>query len=426
MAEIVRAADPDVSVPVAVLEATRALLRVTTASEARLLGEELVRRLGGELATPETESRSVIPADLSFGDGAPVLAAAQAGSAARSLIERYLTAYLLDASYALELNLRGERLAEFASIDSLTGLLNRRMLDRALGRLAGKDTVILLDLDHFKHVNDEFGHAAGDDVLRAFGRALRSAGRGSEVIGRFGGDEFVGVLDAPGNGPDVFLERFRRDWLAARPLPVTFSAGVARSVGDPDETIGLADEALYRAKKAGRDQWCWSTSAKPLTTAAPTEYVQPYLKYAVAGRRRPAVRLVSNLLDNRVTLGLIVEDLLAVAQHVVGDRWQRNELTAADEHLATGVAAAVMDALSGDPDAPRSRSDRHHVRRGRLALTGRANVRRVAAVTRSGGHRPRGVHPDRRRCRVPRPLRRRLAGDLVQYAHILPRCAAPG
>ncbi len=111
MAEIVRAADPDVSVPVAVLEATRALLRVTTASEARLLGEELVRRLGGELATPETESRSVIPADLSFGDGAPVLAAAQAGSAARSLIERYLTAYLLDASYALELNLRGERLA---------------------------------------------------------------------------------------------------------------------------------------------------------------------------------------------------------------------------------------------------------------------------------------------------------------------------
>ena len=214
MAEIVRAADPDVSVPVAVLEATRALLRVTTASEARLLGEELVRRLGGELATPETESRSVIPADLSFGDGAPVLAAARAGSAARSLIERYLTAYLLDASYALELNLRGERLAEFASIDSLTGLLNRRMLDRALGRLAGKDTVILLDLDHFKHVNDEFGHAAGDDVLRAFGRALRSAGRGSEVIGRFGGDEFVGVLDSPGNGPDVFLERFRRDWLA--------------------------------------------------------------------------------------------------------------------------------------------------------------------------------------------------------------------
>jgi len=352
MAKVVRAADPDASVPVAVLEATRALLRVTTASEARLLGEELVRRLGGELATPETESRSVIPADLSFGDGAPVLAAAQAGSAARSLIERYLTAYLLDASYALELNLRGERLAEFASIDSLTGLLNRRMLDRALGRLAGKDTVILLDLDHFKHVNDEFGHAAGDDVLRAFGRALRSAGRGSEVIGRFGGDEFVGVLDAPGNGPDVFLERFRRDWLAARPLPVTFSAGVARSVGDPDETIGLADEALYRAKKAGRDQWCWSTSAKPLTTAAPTEYVQPYLKYAVAGRRRPAVRLVSNLLDNRVTLGLIVEDLLAAAQHVVGDRWQRNELTAADEHLATGVAAAVMDALSGETQTP--------------------------------------------------------------------------
>jgi len=306
MAKVVRAADPDASVPAAVLEATRALLRVTTASEARLIGEELVRR-GGELATSETESRSVIPADLSFGDGAPVLAAARAGSAARSLIERYLTAYLLDASYVLELNLRGERLAEFASIDSLTGVLNRRMIDRALGRLAGGDTVILMDLDHFKHVNDEFGHAAGDDVLRAFGSVLGSAGRagrGGDVVGRFGGEEFVAVLDAPGNGPDVFLERFRRDWLAARPLPVTFSAGIARSVGDPDETIGLADEALYRAKKAGRDQWCWATSAGPLTAAAAAEYLQPYLEDAVAGRRRPAVRLAINLLDNRVALDL--------------------------------------------------------------------------------------------------------------------------
>lgn len=353
MAKVVRAADPDASVPAAVLEATRALLRVTTASEARLIGEELVRRLGGELATSETESRSVIPADLSFGDGAPVLAAARAGSAARSLIERYLTAYLLDASFVLELNLRGERLAEFASIDSLTGVLNRRMIDRALGRLVGGDTVILMDLDHFKHVNDEFGHAAGDDVLRAFSSVLGNAGRsGDVVVGRFGGEEFVAVLDAPGNGPDVFLERFRRDWLAARPLPVTFSAGIARSVGDPDETIGLADEALYRAKKAGRDQWCWATSAGPLTAAAAAEYVQPYLADAVAGRRRPAVRLAINLLDNRVALDLIVENLLAVAQHMVGDRWQRNELTAADEHLATGVAAAVMDALSGETQTP--------------------------------------------------------------------------
>ena len=335
-------------VPLAVFDATRALLRVSTAVEARRIAEELVRELGGTLVASSVEGAAVIPADLSFGHGEPVLAAAVPGSRARSQLDRYLTPYLLDARHALEVSVRTERLSESASTDALTGLPNRRMIDRALGRLAAGDTVIIMDLDHFKHVNDELGHATGDDVLRAFGSVLSRTARGRDVVGRFGGEEFVAVLWAPAAGAEAFLQRLRTTWLEDRPIPVTFSAGVARSGGDPDETIGLADQALYAAKKGGRDQWCTATDLESSAKAEPRDFLQPYLADAVLGKRRPAIRLAIDLLDNRVRSETIVENLLAAAQREVGDRWQRNELTAADEHLATGVAAAALDALSAE------------------------------------------------------------------------------
>jgi GGDEF domain-containing protein len=99
---------------------------------------------------------------------------------------------------------RNERLAESASTDLLTGLPNRRMLDRALGRLSANDTVVMLDLDHFKQVNDNFGHAAGDEVLRVFGSVLRGTVRGRDTVGRFGGEEFLIVL-APGANAEATL-----------------------------------------------------------------------------------------------------------------------------------------------------------------------------------------------------------------------------
>jgi diguanylate cyclase (GGDEF)-like protein len=150
---------------------------------------------------------------------------------------------------------RGRGLAEDASTDVLTGLPNRRMLARALGRLTADDTVILLDLDHFTRVNDELGHAAGDDVLRMFGMVLRATVRGRDLVTRFGGEEFVVILAPPTGGADAFLRRLSADWLAHRPQPVTFSAGIARAVGDPNAVLRRADEALYRAKEAGRDRW---------------------------------------------------------------------------------------------------------------------------------------------------------------------------
>src|SRR5450755_4223528 len=163
-------AEPDYQVPGAVHEATRSLLRLRTGGDARRLAEHLVRELGGRLVPAGTDDPSVIPVDLSFGDGEPLLAAAPPGSTARAVLDRHLTPFLLDSRHVLQLSGRNERLAESASTDLLTGLANRRMLDRALGRLAADDTVIMLDLDHFKQVNDNFGHAAGDEVLRTFGR----------------------------------------------------------------------------------------------------------------------------------------------------------------------------------------------------------------------------------------------------------------
>jgi diguanylate cyclase (GGDEF)-like protein len=344
-------AEPRHQVPGAVHEATRSLLRLRTAGDARRVAEHLVRELGGQLVPAGTDDASVIPVDVSFGDGQPVLVAAPLGSAARALLDRHLASFLLDARHVLQLSGRNERLAESASTDKLTGLPNRRMLDRALGRLAAGDTVIMLDLDHFKQVNDTLGHAAGDEVLRAFGRVLRSTVRARDTVGRFGGEEFLIIL-GPSGAPDVFLQRLRAEWLTERPLPVTFSAGIVLSAGHPDETVSLADQALYQAKAAGRDQWIWATARRPVSDRPPRDYVQTYLRDAVRGNRQPAVRLALDLLDQRVSRERIVLDLLAEAQREVGKRWYCNELTPADEHLASGVTAAALDTLMGETSQP--------------------------------------------------------------------------
>jgi diguanylate cyclase (GGDEF)-like protein len=340
-------ADPHYQVPGAVYEATRSLLRLRASGDARRVAEHLVHELGGRLVPAETDDPGVLPVDVSFGDGEPLLPAAPPGSAARALLERHLTPFLLDARYVLQLSGRSERLAESASTDLLTGLLNRRMLDRALGRLAADDTVIMLDLDRFKQVNDNFGHAAGDEVLRMFGDVLRRIVRGRDIVGRFGGEEFLIILASP-EGADVLLRRLRAGWLTEQPLPVTFSAGIAASTGDPDETVRLADQALYQAKRAGRDQWIWAAASRPASYQPPRDYVQAYLRDAVLGNRRAAVRLMLDLLDKRVSRKQIVVDLLAAAQYEVGQRWYCNELTPADEHLASGVTAAALDTLMSE------------------------------------------------------------------------------
>lgn len=163
------------------------------------------------------------------------------------------------------------KLAEQATTDDLTGLLNRRATLAALERevkAAGRHrtplSVALVDLDRFKSVNDEFGHAAGDEALVAFGRLCRSTLRLEDSFGRWGGEEFLLVFRQTGAAEArAVLERLR-EGMRGLSLPrlngerqLTMSAGLAVLLDGETGVDGLlkrADEALYAAKQKGRDR----------------------------------------------------------------------------------------------------------------------------------------------------------------------------
>jgi two-component system, cell cycle response regulator len=160
---------------------------------------------------------------------------------------------------------------ELAVTDSLTGLHNRRyalfQLERMLARQGRGVAVMMLDLDFFKAINDQHGHAAGDDVLRLVGRRLRSELRSSDLLARIGGEEFLVALpDADRSAALDCAERLRRS-VSDMPfdvgadgtsVSVTLSVGLALSAGgsgeNPETLIDRADRALYGAKAEGRDQ----------------------------------------------------------------------------------------------------------------------------------------------------------------------------
>jgi diguanylate cyclase (GGDEF)-like protein len=155
-----------------------------------------------------------------------------------------------------------------ATVDTLTGLPNRRGVSRALEeamahvRDGGKYAVLLLDVDHFKSINDLLGHQTGDRVLAQIGRIIAENIRGVDVAGRFGGEEFLVLLrDAARERAMQVAERLRfaieTGGLAyADGKPVTVSVGVAyaRAADATSDVMERADRALYRAKNAGRNR----------------------------------------------------------------------------------------------------------------------------------------------------------------------------
>ncbi|MBA5605911.1 CHASE domain-containing protein [Duganella sp. FT3S] len=165
-----------------------------------------------------------------------------------------------------------DELLVLATTDFLTGLPNRRefmrQLDAEQARLqrdvGGCAAVLMLDLDLFKHVNDEYGHATGDAVLRHLAGLMRDSQRKIDILGRVGGEEFAILL--PGADLDAagaFAERLRQRiadtplQVRGQPLPVTVSVGIAAlSAADSnaDQALIRADQALYRAKRGGRNR----------------------------------------------------------------------------------------------------------------------------------------------------------------------------
>lgn len=155
-----------------------------------------------------------------------------------------------------------EQLYNRAMRDPLTGLLNRRGLELALQRgcEASKPlSVVMLDLDHFKQINDSFGHEAGDEALVGLGRHMTRVVRAGDSLGRYGGDEFLMVLPGlDGAAAERVARRLFKQlaqWNIGRRFPVAISIGVAdkgRSPIAPSTIIQAADQALYQAKAAGR------------------------------------------------------------------------------------------------------------------------------------------------------------------------------
>ncbi|MEW8692897.1 MAG: diguanylate cyclase [Candidatus Thiodiazotropha endolucinida] len=157
--------------------------------------------------------------------------------------------------------------------DPLTGLANRRALFEAMDRLfavaenAGQPmSLMIIDVDHFKQVNDRFGHQVGDAVLQHVAVTIKQRLRNNDIVGRIGGEEFLAVLpDTPATGAKLVAEELRQT-LAAKPaviddqeIAVTMSIGLYSSeclvsTQTPDAMIATADEALYRAKTSGRNR----------------------------------------------------------------------------------------------------------------------------------------------------------------------------
>jgi diguanylate cyclase (GGDEF)-like protein len=171
-----------------------------------------------------------------------------------------------------ELIEKNKQLKELSTTDPLTGLRNRRFVTEMLSlefqralRYGTGLTILMADLDHFKQVNDRYGHVAGDKVLAMVGKRLQDRLRASDVGSRYGGEEFMVILSHVNTeGGVVFAERWRAD-VEETPIEleggttvrITLSLGVASflpTFGNTGALVAAADSALYRAKELGRNQ----------------------------------------------------------------------------------------------------------------------------------------------------------------------------
>ncbi|WP_420405417.1 sensor domain-containing diguanylate cyclase [Nisaea sp.] len=235
---------------------------VTSGDEARYMGKRLAQVIG------RRADGSELPIGASI---------VRAKSGGRNLF----AAILRDISWRIEMV---EKLSEMARIDPLTGLLNRRsFLDVAADESARSErygtglACLFFDLDHFKALNDDFGHDAGDDVLRAFAGLGRNGLRTIDSLCRWGGEEFVALLpNTDVEGAIAAAERIRKTveeqefvLPGDRSTRITVSIGVAHGTGsgiDFSELIRLADAALYAAKKEGRNRVHLSTTEEKATS----------------------------------------------------------------------------------------------------------------------------------------------------------------
>ena len=215
-----------------------------------------------EIAAARAEGREIVPFDLEV---------TTARGDTRTIQFRHRT--IGNFNINLYLDVTRERayaseMKRLAETDALTGLDNRRsFFEKAEARFAagdaGPQTILMLDIDHFKTINDRYGHAIGDDVLTAFGNRSRTIVGSRDLAARFGGEEFVMLFDGAAPAAAEARAEALRALLAAAPLEVdghairtTVSIGLAHRLPGEllDKTLLRADRALYRAKHEGRNR----------------------------------------------------------------------------------------------------------------------------------------------------------------------------
>lgn len=186
----------------------------------------------------------------------------------------YLLVCLFSYFFAARMIRDKQKLAEQATIDPLTGASNRRALDDAVesrvalySRRPAPVSIAIIDIDYFKCINDEYGHAIGDLFLQRFVKFLNSVVRQSEMLFRFGGEEFVVIVEGSVEEANNLSEKIRGLFEQAQLIPdhpVTVSIGVAElgGVETSREWMKRADDALYLAKSSGRNRVCLAPSVK--------------------------------------------------------------------------------------------------------------------------------------------------------------------
>ncbi|PNY82127.1 GGDEF domain-containing protein [Deinococcus koreensis] len=191
-----------------------------------------------------------------------------------------VTGQLVIARRHASLTLETRRARRDADLDSLTTLPNRRALTEQLNlrsaRPGGLLAVALIDVDHFKAVNDQYGHARGDDVLKSVGLSLRGQLGNRGVVGRYGGEEFLCLLDVRDEQEARRLCEGLRLRVSAQPLhgvPVTISVGLAlcESPVHPLPVLEAADAAMYRAKAQGRNCVQLTVMLRPSPDGTPAQ-----------------------------------------------------------------------------------------------------------------------------------------------------------
>ncbi len=263
---------------------------------------------------------------------------------------------------ALSEVLRRERQAaeELALIDRLTGLPNRRHVEDTLEReFAAAErgsslAVVIFDLDHFKQVNDQQGHASGDMTLQVFARILGTNTRKENLSGRLGGEEFVSVLRDTDTDSAVNFAQRVLDQMRDRPLRwgrQTVSAGVAhyqKGMGSFELLLGEADRALYRAKNGGRDMVCVAAPYTPPTITSPRMPATSGEPSREAAEAKPVSARIW-IVDDDAALRSLLKQMLVEDEH---ELWDTGDARQAIQRFADASPAERPDVILTDVIMP--------------------------------------------------------------------------